>query len=143
MERNHGRRRPHLTNSIVLDTGALIALERGDRRVRHHIVNAGENGFKAVVPILVVMEALAGARDHARLNRLLAVIDDELPLLVPMGRQIPGLRARATQASDADASVVLEALARPGSVIMTGDARDIGALLEAAGAAGRVPILRV
>ena len=44
---------------------------------------------------------------------------------------------------DPDAVVVLEALAVPGSVILTGDPDDIHALLEVSGSAGRVPVLRV
>ena len=36
-----------------------------------------------------------------------------------------------------------EALAVPGSAILTGDPDDIHALLEVSGSAGRVPVLRV
>lgn len=128
---------------LVLDTGALIALERGDPRARAQLGAAVRRGYAIVVPVLVVMEALDGARSPARLNQVLAALDAELPLLPAIAHQVAGLKRRAGVHGDADASVVLEALAVPGSAILTGDPADIGALLEVSGATGRVPVLRV
>lgn len=139
-----GRSEPgSLRPRLVLDTGALIALERDDRRVFEHLVTAARRGYVVVVPILVVMEAQRAARDRPRLDRILARIDEQLPLLPAMGRQVAALRRASGVESDADVVVVLEALAVPGSRILTGDARDIVAILDAAGAVGRVPVLRV
>jgi predicted nucleic acid-binding protein len=132
-----------LTPRLVLDTGALIALERGDARVRRQLENATRRGCVVVVPVMVVMEAMAGACSQARLNQALAVIDVELPLVPAIAHQAVGLKARAGVGSDVDAIVVLEALAVPGSAILTSDPSDIHALLEAAGSKGRVPVLRV
>jgi predicted nucleic acid-binding protein len=128
---------------LVLDTGALIALERGDPRARAQLGAAVRRGYAIVVPVLAVMEALDGARSPARLNQVLAALDAELPLLPAIAHQVAGLKRRAGVKGDADATVVLEALAVPGSAILTGDPADIGALLEVSGAAGRVPVLRV
>ncbi len=97
----------------------------------------------AVVPVLCAMEALFGARSTARIMHVLSVIEIELPLLPPLGHTAVGLRVAAGRGSDADACVVLEALAVPGSAILTGDVEDIRALLVAAGAAGTVPVLGI
>jgi predicted nucleic acid-binding protein len=125
----------------VLDTGALIALERNDRRTRQLVLDASSRGV-LVVPVLVAMEALFGAGSSARIRQVLAAIDMEVPLLPEAGHQAVGLRVAAGTGSDADACVVVEALAVPGSAIVTDDAKDMGALLAAAGATGRVPLLR-
>lgn len=139
-----GRSEPGpLRPRLVLDTGALIALERDDRRAYEQLVTAARRGHLVVVPILVVMEAQRAARDRVRLERVLARIDQQLPLLPATGRQVAALRSAAGVESDTDVVVVLEALAVPGSRILTGDARDILAILDAAGAVGRVPVLRV
>ena len=132
-----------LTPRLVLDTGALIALERGDPRARAQLGAASRRGYAIVVPVLVVMEALEHARSPARLNQVLAALDAELPLLSATARQVAGLKTRAGAGSDTDAVVVLEALAVPGSAVLTGDPDHIHALLEVSGSAGRVPVLRV
>jgi len=139
-----GRRGPApLTPRLVLDTGVLIALERGDPRVRGHLASAARRGYLVVVPVLVVMEALEHTRSPARLNQILATLDAELPLLPDIAHQVAGLKARAKVESDADAVVVLEALAVPGSAILTGDPEDIHALLGVFGSGGHVPVLKL
>ncbi len=128
---------------LVLDTGALIALERNDPRAFEQLRTASRAGYLVVVPTLVVMEALAGARDAQRLLQVLKAIDKELPLTPDVSHQVAGLRRKAGAGSDADAVVVLEALSVPGSAILTDDRQDIQALLAAAGSQGRVPVLTV
>jgi hypothetical protein len=56
---------------------------------------------------------------------------------------MPALNQRSGVGDTADATVVLEAIARPGSAILTGDPHDIAALLDVSGAAVHVPVLRV
>jgi hypothetical protein len=139
-----GRRKPApLTPRLVLDTGALIALERGDPRVRAHLASALRRGYVVVVPVLAVMEALEHTRSSARLNQVLGALDAELPLTPAIAHQVAGLKLRAMVASDTDAIVVLEALAVPGSAILTGDPDDIHALLAASGSEGLVPVLKL
>lgn len=128
---------------LVLDTGALIALERDDPRAWEHLAVAAQRGYLVVVPILVVMEAQRGARNQQRLNQILKWIDQELPLAPEIGRQVAGLRHRSGVDSDTDVVVVLEALAVPGSRILTSDPDDMFSVIEAAGAHGRIPIQRV
>jgi len=132
-----------LNPRLVLDTGALIALERNDPRAFEQLRTASRAGYLTVVPTLVVMEALAGARDPQRLLQVLKAIDKELPLTPDVSHRVPGLRRRAGAGSDADAIVVLEALSAPGSAILTDDREDIQSLLAAADSHGRVPVLTV
>ena len=135
--------RPGVAPRLVLDTGALIALERDAARAYQHLLTAAQRGFLIVVPTLVVLEALEGARAPAIVERIVKKIDAELPLLPAVTRQVPGLKRSSGVDSTTDVVVVLEALAAPGSMILTSDPVDIHRILEAAGAHGRVPVLRV
>jgi hypothetical protein len=141
--------RPQLTPRLVIDTGGLIGLERNEPRAYEHIRTAAQRGYLSVVPTNVVMEAIAGSRNPARLLEVLKAIRKELALEPAVSHQVPGLRARAiadggrSTISNTDAIVVLEALVVPGSAILTDDREDVLALLAAAGATGRVPALTV
>ena len=128
---------------LVLDTGALIALERDDARAYQHLITAAQRGYLVVVPTLVVLEALEGARAPATVERIVKKIDAEIPLLPAIAHQVPGLKRRSGVESTTDVVVVLEALAVPGSIILTSDPGDMHRILEEAGAHGRVPVLRV
>jgi hypothetical protein len=106
-------------------------------------LTAAQRGFLIVVPTLVVLEALEGASAPATVERIVKKIDVEIPLLPAVTRQIPGLKRSSGVESTTDVAVVLEALAVPGSMILTSDPIDIHRILEAAGAHGRVPVLRI
>ncbi len=134
---------PGVAPRLVLDTGALIALERGDARAYQHLLTASQRGLLIVVPTLVVLEALDGARAPAVVERIVKKIDVELSLLPAMTRQVAGLKRSSGVESTTGIVVVLEALAVPGSMILTSDPVDIHRILEAAGSRGRVPVLRV
>ena len=57
---------------LTLDTGALLALERGDSRVRALLRRALERGLPLSVPAGVVAQAWRGGPRQARVARLLA-----------------------------------------------------------------------
>ena len=57
---------------LTLDTGALLALERGDSRVRALLRRALETGLPLSVPAGVVAQAWRGGPRQARVARLLA-----------------------------------------------------------------------
>ena len=135
--------RPGVAPRLVLDTGARIALQRDDARAYQHLLTAAQRGFLIVVPTLVVLEALEGAKAPATVDRTVKKIDVEIPLLPAVTRQVPGLKRSSGVDSTTDVVVVLEALSVPGSMILTSDPVDIHRILEAAGAHGRVPVLRV
>lgn len=135
--------RPGVAPRLVLDTGALIALERGDARAYQHLLAAAQRGFLVVVPTLVVLEALEGARAPATVERIVKKIDAEIPLIPAISHQVPALKRKSAVDGTTDVVVVLEALSVPGSMILTSDPVDIHRILEAAGAHGRVPVLRI
>lgn len=138
-----------MTPRLVLDTGALVALEHGDARAFQQLKVAADRGFLVVVPTNVVMEALSGSGNPQRIFQILKAIKRELPLEPSVSHEVVPLRRKAerdsgiTTISETDAIVVIEALAVPGSAVLTDDRDDILALIAAAGAAGRVPVLSV
>jgi hypothetical protein len=117
--------------SLVLDAGALVAVERGDRKVvallKHELL-AGR------VPLThggVIGEVWrGGAGRQATLARLLAGVDvvalDDL-----LGRRAGVLLGRARAGDVIDAAVVL--IAEDGDWILTSDPDDLGALAARAG----------
>ncbi|MDR1442228.1 MAG: PIN domain-containing protein [Bifidobacteriaceae bacterium] len=56
---------------LTLDTGALLALERGDPRVRALLRRAVEKGISIAVPAGVVAQSWRGGPRQARVARLL------------------------------------------------------------------------
>jgi hypothetical protein len=110
---------------IVLDSGALIALERGDRLLRGCVFLAEQNQVRLTTSAAVVAQVWRGGARQARLARLLGGdLVSELPLDGLASRRI-GVLASATQASDVvDGHVALIALDRDAEVL-TSDALDI------------------
>ncbi len=117
--------------SLVLDTGALLAVERGDRDT---IALIKQELLAQRVPLThggVVGQAWRGGSGRqARLARLLPALDI-VALDETMGRRAGVLLGRARKSDVIDAAVVV--LAADGDVILTSDPRDLKALAEAAG----------
>ncbi len=117
--------------SLVLDTGALLAVERGDRDT---IALLKQELLAQRVPLThggVVGQAWRGGSGRqARLARLLPALDI-VALDETMGRRAGALLGRARKSDVIDAAVVV--LAADGDVILTSDPRDLKALAEAAG----------
>ncbi|HWT95724.1 MAG TPA: PIN domain-containing protein [Solirubrobacteraceae bacterium] len=111
-----------LTRGLTLDTGALIAFERGDDRMRR-LADAGRNGQRELsIPVVVIAEAWRGGNRRA-LQPLLDVsaveeVDDEL------ARRAGELLARTGRANAVDAIVAVSA-ARRGDTVVTSDPGDL------------------
>jgi hypothetical protein len=58
---------------VTLDTGALIAIDRGDRRLQALLDEAGAAGAELAVPAGVIAQAWRGSARQARLARFLAL----------------------------------------------------------------------
>jgi predicted nucleic acid-binding protein len=121
--------------TVVLDTGALIALERGDRRVGALLYEAARNGVDAVASCACVAQAWRDPARQARLVRALAGIL-EVPLDESAARRCGNLLGRSSTSDVADAATAL--LASPTDVIVTSDPDDIRRLVDAAGTHARV-----
>jgi hypothetical protein len=115
---------------IVLDAGAFVAVERGDRAVVALVKRERLAGRAPVTSGGVVAQLWRGGRGRqALVARLLAgvevaAIDDG------MGRWAGMLLARSGRSDAIDASVVC--LAADGDDILTSDPGDLRALAEAA-----------
>jgi hypothetical protein len=117
--------------SVVLDAGALVALERGDRRVAAVISAELANGRRPLTHGGIVGEVWRGGSGRqVRLARALAgmaihAIDDEL------GRRAGVLLGRSGRSDVIDAALVV--LAEDGDEIFTADPDDLDELVQAAG----------
>lgn len=115
-------------SGVVLDTGALISFERGDRVMVALVARALELKLKLWVPAGVVGQAWRNGRTQARLAQLL---NSGLTVVVPLSdahARAAGQLCGATRTRDViDASVVL--LARHhGVCAVTSDENDLSRL---------------
>jgi hypothetical protein len=125
--------------SLVLDSGALVAVERGDREtvalIKHELL-AGR------VPIthggVVGQVWRGGSGRQANLARLLPALRVS-PLDLALGRRAGMLMGKARTADVIDAALVL--LTENGDSLLTSDPRDLAALAAIAGV--EVDVVRV
>lgn len=126
--------------ALVLDTGALIALDRNDRLVWAMLRNAADDEVHVVVPAGVIAQAWRDGSRQALLARALNHCD-EVPLEGSMARAAGLLCAQARTADIVDASVALVAAARSETTptaLVTSDPGDLQHLLQTLHAAARV-----
>lgn len=116
----------------ILDAGALIALDRGDRDAWALIAEAQRRGLRPAVPAPVIAQAWRNGARQARLARALSGTD-QIPADGPLAFRAGALLARARTEDVLDALVALAAADRPGWEIMTSDPADIQHLLSALG----------
>lgn len=112
--------------TLVLDAGALLALEKNDRAMWRRLKSARLAGFPPVSHGGVVGQAWRGGGPRqALLATALAGIDIR-PLDGDLGRRVGGLLARVGSSDVIDAALVL--LAEDGDEIVTSDPGDLAAL---------------
>ena len=120
-----GGTRTRTAAGIVLDTGALIALERGDKRMIALLQRALAQGRTFRVPAGVVGQAWRNGRVQVTLARFLR---SEEVQIVPLDEQLArscGELCGAANASDViDASVVIVARERRDPIV-TSDPGDL------------------
>ncbi len=115
-------------SGLTLDSGALIAFERGERSVVAIVARALEHRMKLAVPAGVVGQVWRDGRKQARLARLLASNVVEIEALDDGRARAAGQLCGATGTSDViDASVALCAQAR-GQGVLTSDPDDLARL---------------
>lgn len=118
-------------SALVLDAGAFIAVDRGDRAMVARLRAAQQAGLELRSTGVVITQVWRDpAGREANLARLLKsvdvrAVDDHL------GKQAGVLLGRAGMNDAVDASVV--AVAATGDRILTGDVGDIGPLADASG----------
>lgn len=114
--------------SLVLDTGALIAVERGDRDTAAVIEVARQEHRAVVVPAGVVGQAWRGGGRQVRLARLLNARDVLVEPLTDAGARAAGVLCGTAGTTDViDASVVLIAR-RHDATVISSDRSDLEVL---------------
>jgi hypothetical protein len=121
---------------LVLDAGALVALERGDPELGLRINEAQLAGHTIRThPLVLAQVWRGGGGRQARLARALRAIE-VVPLDEDCGKRVGELLGRTGSSDPVDAAVV--ELAEEQDLILTSDPDDLTALVEASGRAVRV-----
>jgi hypothetical protein len=112
-------------SGVTLDAGALIAFEKGDRRVVAIIARAVERRQEVAIPAAVVGQVWRDGARQVRLVRLLGSDAVEIEALEDTRARAAGQLCGASRTSDVvDASVVLCARRR-GHAVLTSDIDDL------------------
>jgi hypothetical protein len=120
-----GRTRARTAAGIVLDAGALIALDRGDKRMIALLDRALAQGRAFRVPAGIVGQAWRDGRVQVTLARFLRGAEVEiLPLDEQLARSCGELCGAANSSDIIDASVVILARERRDPII-TSDPNDL------------------
>jgi hypothetical protein len=119
----------------VLDTGALVAVDRRDRMIGAQLRVLQHQGTPIRVSSAVVGQVWRDGRRQANLARVLTGVGIEA-LGKDDGRRIGELLALAASTDVVDAHVAL--MAANTDLILTGDPSDIRQLLQARGVSARV-----
>ena len=128
-----GQLQAAVTATLVLDTGALIALDRGDDRTWAWLRAATRDAQTVQVPVGALAQAWRSGPRQARLARALKKCD-ETPLDGQTARELGELCGRSGTDDVIDASVAVTAAraSRLGPVsVLTSDRDDIVLLLVA------------
>jgi hypothetical protein len=121
--------------ALVLDAGALVAIDRNDFVVRRQIDEATRRSVEVVTSAAVVAQVWRNGSRQAVLARLLRGFDIR-PLGHVAGRRIGELLAVSRTVDVVDGHIAL--LVRDGDVVLTSDPGDIGRLLGSLGVAASV-----
>lgn len=118
-------------SALVLDAGAFVAVERGNRAMMARLQVARRSGLELRTTGPVVSQVWRGEGGRqANLARLLRSVD-VVAIGERLAKQAGVLLGRAGGSDAVDASVVT--VARTGDRIVTGDPGDITPLVAAAG----------
>lgn len=111
---------------VTLDTGALVALDRGSRRMIALLEQVLATQIRLYVPAGVVAQAWRDGRQQANVARLLRARATEIVELdVYLAKRCGVLCGRTGTSDVIDASVVLVASTTRSDVILTSDPKDL------------------
>lgn len=117
---------------VTLDAGALIALDRDDRRVIALLARAAETGARVTIPATALAQSIRQPARQVRLSRLVRQPTTDLAALDGPDATSVGILLAASRTTDiADAHVVICAR-RNGECIVTSDPQDLRRLDPAA-----------
>jgi len=113
---------------LILDSGAVIALARGEERARAFLQRAVELDAWVEVPVVVLAETTRGTNRDAAVNRVVEAVGAVPDLPETVGRRAGVLLGRAPGQGVADALVVAHAVEAGGGIILTSDPGDLSVL---------------
>jgi rRNA-processing protein FCF1 len=117
-----GKARP---GAVVFDSGALIALERGDARIRALLREAMNTGVRTVIPAGVLAQVWPAPATQVAIGALSRASTTTVVPLDQVLAEAVGILCGKRKTSDViDASVVLTAR-REGAPIVTSDIEDL------------------
>lgn len=125
------RSRPATPRRLILDSGAVIALSRGDARARAFLTRALELEASVEIPVVVIAETIRGGRRDAPVNRILKAFGPIPETTAEHGRTAGDLLGTARSTDTIDALVVAQALVAGGGQVLTGDRADLERLAAA------------
>ena len=132
------RRESNPVNALVLDAGALIAIDRDDRDVHKTVRDAHRMGVQVLTNSMAVAQVWRDSKGRqAELAKVLRGVRVQ-PVTPGDGRKAGELLEAAGLSDAIDASVAL--LAETGDRVLTSDPGDLRTLCEAAG--NRVIVVR-
>jgi hypothetical protein len=130
-------RRP--TDALVLDTGALIALERGDAAVWTRLKRAAQRNRAVLIPAAALAQAWRATPSQAMLSRALehcAIASFDIAV-----KQIGALCGKAATSDVCDAHVAIVTASR-GDELWTSDPEDLRRLLRALDVRREIAVVR-
>lgn len=110
---------------LILDSGAVISLARGEPRVRAFLMRALELDAPVEIPAVVVAETIRGGPKDAPVNRVLKMVTNVTPVTENHGRLAGNLLGAARSSSTIDALVIAHAVLAGGALVLTGDLDDL------------------
>ncbi|MEP7011470.1 MAG: PIN domain-containing protein [Acidobacteriota bacterium] len=113
---------------LILDSGAVIGLARGDQRARAFLARALDMDASIEIPVVVVAETIRGDPRDAPIHRILKAVGSVPEARESHGRTAGRLLGAARSASTIDALVVAHAVEAGGGQILTGDPDDLAPL---------------
>jgi predicted nucleic acid-binding protein len=121
-----GTRRDHpAPQRLILDSGAVIALARGDARARAFLARALELQAEVEIPVVVLAETIRGSPRDAPVHRVLKAVGSVAEAREIHGRTAGQLLGAARSAETVDAIVVAHAVVAGGAHVLTGDREDL------------------
>ncbi|MGH9090946.1 MAG: PIN domain-containing protein [Acidimicrobiales bacterium] len=112
-------------HGLVLDAGALIAYERGDRLAVGLIERAKERGAAVTVPVGALAQVWRDGRLQVRLVRLLSSAFCEVVPLDDFGAREAGQLLGVTGTSDVVDATVVRCARQRGLPVLTSDTGDL------------------
>lgn len=119
------RREGRAPQRLILDSGAVIALSRGEQRARAFLARALELGAPVEVPVVVVAETIRGDPKDAPVHRVLKAVGSVPDTREAHGRTAGRLLGTADSTATVDALVVAQAVEAGGAQVLTGDPDDL------------------